>query len=501
MQRQDIDPKKLFVIVVLATFFIFAYQAYLILFPQQSTKSQVNQTIKEEKAPQEIPQLLLGTTREKAKPTNLVSYKSENFELVFAQEGGRLVGFKDLKYNRELITEEEKKLNLFPLEVFTGDPNIDLALNSEGYEIKVEGNRIRLSLRKENWSIEKVLEDKGNYFVLSVVGKNLPPVFVSSGIQVKENDFYTHSGPVLKVGERVLRLEIKDIQSKELLFGDIKFAGVESRYYFKGFQGDISASAVYRVGEKDSLVLVRTEKPLNLYMGAKEYSRLRTLGLSDVLDYGSLKLLVKPLFVFMYWIYEHLNSWVFSILALTLIVRLLMFPLTYKSTLSMMKLSELAPKMQQLKEKYKDDPVKFQEEMVKLYSEVGFNPASGCLPILLQIPVFFALYKVLTITADLQLAKFLWIGSLAEKDPFYILPVLMGITMIAQQFISPSPERSQNVMMYISSVVFTFLFANFPSGLVLYWTFNNIISLGQSYLIKKLTTKPKAKEGKKGKKK
>jgi YidC/Oxa1 family membrane protein insertase len=334
-----------------------------------------------------------------------------------------------------------------------------------------------------------------------VVGKNLPPVFVSSGIQVKENDFYTHSGPVLKVGERVLRLEVKDIQSKELLFGDIKFAGVESRYYFKGFQGDISASAVYRVGEKDSLVLVRAEKPLNLYMGAKEYSRLRTLGLSDVLDYGSLKLLVKPLFVFMYWIYEHLNSWVFSILALTLIVRLLMFPLTYKSTLAMMKLSELAPKMQQLKEKYKDDPAKFQEEMVKLYSEVGFNPASGCLPILLQIPVFFALYKVLTITADLQLAKFLWIGSLAEKDPFYILPVLMGITMIAQQFISPSPERSQNIIMYISAVIFTFLFANFPSGLVLYWTLNNIISLGQSYLIKKLITKPEAKERKKGKKK
>ena len=157
--------------------------------------------------------------------------------------------------------------------------------------------------------------------------------------------------------------------------------------------------------------------------------------------------------------------------------------------------------MQQLKEKYKDDPVKFQEEMVKLYSEVGFNPASGCLPILLQIPIFFALYKVLTITADLQLAKFLWISSLAEKDPFYILPVLMGITMIAQQFISPSPEKSQNIIMYISAVIFTFLFANFPSGLVLYWTFNNIISLAQGYLIKKLITKPKAKEGKKGKKK
>ncbi len=501
MQRQDIDPKKLFLIVVLATFFIFAYQAYLIFFPPQSSEDQGDQTVKEEGARQEAPQLLLGTTREKSKPTSFVSYRSENFELIFAKEGGRLVGFKDLKYSRDLITEEEKKLNLYPLEIFTGVPDMDLALNSESYEIKVEGKKIRLSLSKDNWSVEKVLEDKGNYFELSMVGKNLPPLFVSSGIQLKENDFYTHSGPVLKVGDRVLRLEIKDIQSKELIVGDIKFAGVESRYYFKGFQGNISTSAVYRVGERESLVLVKADQPLKLYMGAKEYSRLKPLLLADVLDYGTLRLLVKPLFVFMYWIYEHLHSWVFSILALTLIVRLLMFPLTYKSTVAMMRLSELAPKMQQLKEKYKNDPAKFQEEMVKLYSEVGFNPASGCLPILLQIPVFFALYKVLTITADLQLAKLLWISSLAEKDPFYILPVLMGITMLAQHFTSPSPDKSQNLMMYISTVIFTFLFANFPSGLVLYWTFNNVISLSQSYIIKRLIIKSKAKESKNVRKK
>ena len=235
--------------------------------------------------------------------------------------------------------------------------------------------------------------------------------------------------------------------------------------------------------------MVRPNGKLIFYAGAKEYSRLRTIGLSDTIDFGTLRLIVKPLFIFMYWIYEHLHSWVFSIVALTLIVRLFMFPLTYKSTVAMGKMAELAPKMQELKEKYKNDPVKFQEEMMKLYQEVGFNPMSGCLPILLQIPVFFALYKVLTITAALQLAKFLWIQSLAQKDPYYILPVLMGITMIAQQFISPSPEKSQNYKMIISSVFFTFLFASFPAGLVIYWTLNNIFNLGQTYIIKKLTFK------------
>ena len=127
--------------------------------------------------------------------------------------------------------------------------------------------------------------------------------------------------------------------------------------------------------------MVKSSGKLLFYAGAKEYSRLSTIGLSDTIDFGTLRLIVKPLFIFMYWIYEHLHSWVFSIVALTLIVRLFMFPLTYKSTVAMGKMAELAPKMQELKEKYKNDPVKFQEEMMKLYQEVGFNPMSGCLPI------------------------------------------------------------------------------------------------------------------------
>ena len=498
MQGRDIDPKNLFIILVLTMLFIFAYQAYLILFPPE--QSQNLQEVQEKKPVESVPQLMLGTTREKVKPTNLISYRSKNFEIVFSEEGGRIISYKDLKYQRELITEEERRLNLYPLEVFTGNPEIDSKLNSERYKVKVDKNRIILSLAQDDWAVEKVLEDKGTYFKLSIVAKNLQPLFVSIGTNVKEDDFYTHSGPIVGLADKVLRIDPKDIQGREVITGDVKFAGVESRYYFKGFKGNIPTTLIYRLENNATVVLVQAFAELDLYMGAKEYARLRAIGLSDVIDYGTLRLIVKPLFVFMYWIYERVPSWVFSIFALTFLVRLFMFPLTYKSTVSMMRLSELAPKMQKLKEKYKDDPAKFQEEMIKLYSEVGFNPASGCLPILLQIPIFFALYKVLTITADLQLEGLLWIPSLAEKDPFYILPVLMGLTMIAQQFISPSPEKSQNLMMYISAVVFTFLFANFPSGLVLYWTFNNIISLGQSYVIKRLTKKTEVKTKKERKK-
>ncbi len=496
MERKDLDLKGLLIIFVVITLFLFAYQAYLTLF-HPTPQPPPQQEVKEK--PQNIPSLLLGTSREEKKPQNLITYDFEKYKLVLSQEGAKLISLVDKKYNKDLITDEERRLNLFPLEVFTGDPEKDLFLNFSPYEIKKEGDQIIAKVKGEGFELIKRITYKGDYFSLKIETSGIPTPFISSGMKVKEDDFFTHSGPVVKIGNKIERLE--KVEGRELITGDIKFAGEESRYYFKGFAGPIKAVAIYNLEGKETITLVKGEGELTFYGGAKEYSRLKNIGLSEVIDFGSLRLIVKPLFIFMHWIYEHLHSWVFSIFALTLIVRILMFPLTYKSTVAMGKMAELAPKMQELKEKYKNDPAKFQEEMMKLYQEVGFNPMSGCLPILLQIPIFFALYKVLTITVDLQLAEFLWIQSLAQKDPYYILPVLMGITMISQQFISPSPEKSQNLIMIISSVVFTFLFANFPAGLVLYWTLNNVFNLGQTYLIKKLTFKDKKEKPAKKKKK
>ncbi|MFN3264919.1 MAG: YidC/Oxa1 family insertase periplasmic-domain containing protein, partial [Aquificaceae bacterium] len=433
MEKKDLDLRGLLVIFAVMTLFLFGYQAYLIFFaPQPAPQPQE----KVEERPQEVPSLLLGTNREERKPRALKTFDFEKFILVLSEEGARVVSLVDRRYGKELITDEEKRLGIYPLEVFTGEPETDLLLNFSPYEIRTEGNKIIATLKSGSFELRKILEYRGNYFTLRLESSGLPPVFVNSGMRVKEDDFFTHSGPVIRIGDKVERLDPKKVEGRELITGQIGFAGEESRYYFKGFSGNIDAVAIYRLQGQETLTLVKPRGELIFYAGAKEYSRLREIGLSDVIDFGTLRLIVKPLFIFMYWIYEHLHSWVVSIFALTLIVRLLMFPLTYKSTVAMGKMAELAPKMQELKEKYKNDPAKFQEEMMKLYSEVGFNPMSGCLPILLQIPVFFALYKVLTITTDLQLAKFLWIQSLAQKDPYYILPILMGVTMIAQQFIS-----------------------------------------------------------------
>ncbi len=503
MDNKDIDPKRIFILAVLIFLMFTGYQLYFFYFGPKGNKPEQKDTDGPpiERVKESIPTLLLGTTRESKLPQNIQTFDFPNFKISISQEGGKLVSIIDKKYNKELITSTEKKLNIYPLEVFSGNPELDFELNFSPYEITKEGNTI--FLKQDNLGITKAITYKETHFEVSI--KFDKPLYVSTGTRVQEDSFYTHEGPIFAVGKSINRLDVKDIKGREIVEGDITFAGEESRYYFKGFSGDIGVAIIYRVDENNTLTLVRATKPLIFYAGAKEYARLKPLGLENIIDYGTLSIIVKPLFVFMYWIYHNLGSWVLSILALTLIIRILVFPLTYKSTVAMSKLAQVAPKIQQLREKYKDDPVKMQEEIMKLYSEVGFNPMSGCLPILLQIPIFFALYKVITITVDMSTSSLLWIPSLTYKDPYYILPVFMGLSMVAQQFITPAPDRQQNIIMYISAILFTFLFANFPSALVLYWTFNNVISIGQNYVIKRFVLKDlpqeKPQKSKKSKKK
>ena len=153
----------------------------------------------------------------------------------------------------------------------------------------------------------------------------------------------------------------------------------------------------------------------------------------------------------------------------------------------MKKMQELQPKLTELREKYKNDPQKMQKETLEIYKKYKVNPMGGCLPMLLQIPVFFALYKVLMIAIELRGAPFmLWVTDLSAKDPYYILPIVMGITMVVQQKMTPtSLDPKQNKLMMLMPVIFTFMFLNFASGLVLYWLVNNVLSIIQQYITNK----------------
>jgi len=167
------------------------------------------------------------------------------------------------------------------------------------------------------------------------------------------------------------------------------------------------------------------------------------------------------------------------------LIKLVFYPLSVASYRSMAQMKKVQPRIQQLKERYKDDKQKFQQAMMELYKTEKINPLGGCLPILIQIPVFIALYWVLLESVELRLAPWaLWIHDLSSPDPYFVLPILMGATMLAQQWLNPQPlEDMQKKIMYLLPVVFTFMFLFFPSGLVLYWVVQNMLSIAQQWSI------------------
>lgn len=226
----------------------------------------------------------------------------------------------------------------------------------------------------------------------------------------------------------------------------------------------------------------------SLYIGPIIQDKLEAIapGLELTVDYGILTIIAKPIFWVLEQIHSFVGNWGWSIIFLTVLIKLLFYKLSETSYRSMARLKKFQPKLKQLKENYGDDKVIFQQKMMKLYKEEKINPLGGCLPILVQMPVFIALYWVLLYSAEMRQAPWmLWIQDLSAKDPYYILPVLMGISMWVQQKLNPSAmmdEMQQKVMKFLP-FVFTVFFMFFPAGLVLYWVVNNVLSVAQQWYI------------------
>lgn len=224
-----------------------------------------------------------------------------------------------------------------------------------------------------------------------------------------------------------------------------------------------------------------------LYAGPQDQDKLPSIapGLELTVDYGWLTVIAAPLFWVLKSLYAWVGNWGIAIIILTVIIKLLFYPLSAASYRSMAKMRVLAPKMQRLKEQYGDDRQRMQQAMMDLYKTEKINPLGGCLPIVVQIPVFIALYWVLLASFELRQAPFmLWVKDLAAPDPFYILPVLMGATMIIQTKLNPEPpDPVQAKIMKIMPIAFSVFFFFFPAGLVLYWLVNNVLSIAQQWQI------------------
>jgi YidC/Oxa1 family membrane protein insertase len=230
-----------------------------------------------------------------------------------------------------------------------------------------------------------------------------------------------------------------------------------------------------------------------LYVGPKLQDHLRDVadGLALTVDYGKLTLIADPIFWLLKQIHKLVDNWGWSIIILTLLIKLAFYKLSATSYKSMAHMRKMTPRMQALKERYGDDRQKLNEAMMKLYKEEKINPLGGCLPILVQIPVFIALYWVLLESVELRQAPWiLWIKDLSTMDPYYVLPILMGASMLIQHRLNPTPmDPIQAKVMMALPIVFTFFFAFFPSGLVLYWVVNNVLSVTQQWYITRYVVK------------
>ncbi len=233
-------------------------------------------------------------------------------------------------------------------------------------------------------------------------------------------------------------------------------------------QGQVAASATFYAGPEDTDILKTVAPHLDL-----------------TIDYGWLWFISMALFWLMNEIYKVVGNWGWSIILVTVVVKALFYQLSAKSYRSMAKMRVLQPKMEALKERYGDDKQKISQATMELYRKEKVNPVSGCLPMLVQIPVFIALYWVLIDSVQLRQAPFiLWIHDLSVMDPYYILPIIMGLTMYLQTFLNPpSPDPTMNKVTKLMPVMFTFFFLHFPSGLVLYWIVNNVLSILQQWYI------------------
>ncbi|MGE4295545.1 MAG: membrane protein insertase YidC [Campylobacterales bacterium] len=344
-------------------------------------------------------------------------------------------------------------------------------------------------------SVQKrlVFHPNGRY-ELSVTTSSAAEYFISTGFRpVAATDPMTVQGSLVHTFDGTVEtIEEGDAKGNEA-FRQAKMVSSFDRYYASLLYNYDQPFDVYlnRVLDGAPLPFVRGQSELVLggYIGPKYVATLKSIHpeLTAAVEYGFFTFLSKPLFVVLEWIYAHIPNWGWAIVVFTLLVKVVLFPLSHKGMVGMARLKDLAPKMKELQEKYKDDKQKLQVHMMELYKKHGANPLGGCLPLLLQIPIFFAIYRVLINAIELKGAEWFYIADLSYMDPYFVLPVLMGATMWFQQRITPSnfTDPMQEKIFKWLPIIFTFFFLFFPAGLVLYWLINNVVSIGQQWFVNK----------------
>jgi len=381
----------------------------------------------------------------------------------------------------------------------------------EGVNWEVESIPDGVRFHYRNVTKDIILAD-GYELQVRIAGAENGWLSAGAGIDRAEREhgrYTTEDGIALYTGSDLKRLKKKNLD-EELDVEQVDWVAVEDKYFARILdpEGLVPGAHVrtrvhsYHDGEKpyqlaEAAIQVPASGAVRVYMGPKRYHELKALGnhYEKIVDFGFFGVFAKWLFFALKWMNNWIGNFGWTIVVLTLLMRILLFPLNQAGLKSMKKMQTIQPKIKAIQEKYKkfgSDMAmkqKMNQEMQELYKSEGVNPLGGCLPMLLQMPIFFAFWSLLLNAIELRHAPFmLWIQDLSAHDPYFVLPVLMGATQLVSQVITPSTgDKNQKRMMYVLPIVFTVVLAYAPSGLIVYWTTNNIAQIFQQILINRAT--------------
>ncbi len=524
------NQNRIIIATVLSFIFFATYDYFFIpkttknFNEQNSSQVEKNITANSPKAPAATPSINSNIPTKVAKPSTaaskikdeaIVTVTAKKFELKIDRLG-RVTKFylNQKKYtskNGERLQLINHKLGFLPLEMRFSDENINTQAFATSYDsdkslVVLNDKPVKLILtqRLSDLTIIKdiTLYEDGHYDLEVKLSKKAE-YFITPGFHPSlAKDSYTFHGALLKKSDGSMEI-IDDGDAEQRTFKGVQFAANADKYYATVLYNFDDTMTVIESPEKDQdpALYIKGKQNLKLggYIGPKEFEILKKIDprLTDVIEYGFFTFISKPLFVLLSYIHKFLGNWGWAIVVLTLLVRLVLFPLTYKGMVSMNKMKALSPKMKELQAKYKGDKQKLNAHMMELYKKHGANPMGGCLPMVLQIPVFYGVYRVLQNTVELKGAPWiLWIHDLAVMDPYFILPILMGGSMFLQQKLAPNnfTDKTQEKIMKFLPLIFTFFFVTFPAGLTLYWFVSNLASIVQQYFVNKTFAKHKVEE-------
>lgn len=465
---------------------------------------------------------------------NPVAASEEQFKTVetadyvarFSNRGAQLVSFqlKNFKTSDgslvELVKAREATRSDFPFAIEAADAGLAQRINSALYEVTdhTEKDARILEFRfaaADGVSATKIFRFNGEYlfgFSVAVTPAAAPyRVAIGPGIRTllpeeKDSQFIVTGNGVMQREDSLKVVNREKADRVQWWEAPVQFIGIEDNYFLTAIKPERGGSAVLR---RIEVPAGKNEKRMELYaavnaapggvvsgsafFGPKKTDIMDRYGLEKTLQFGVFGVIGRFLLIALIWINKATKNYGFAIILLTVIIKIVLYPLQHKQIVSMKKMQRVQPKINSIRDRYKkaksdaEQRQKMNTEMMKLYQQEGINPMSGCLPLILQLPILWGFYGLLSRAIELRGAPFLlWIHDLSAKDPYYITPILMTITMFAQQWITPTTaDPAQRRMFMIMPIVFGWIFKEFPSGLVLYWLVQNVLSIVQQLIMNK----------------